>query len=64
MCAYYIMHNDDMQVCRNRMNLAHNRHHYYTRSLPSYLEGMHNDYLAFDNDAHTSRRDYTYKTRC
>jgi len=61
MCAYYIMHNDDMQVCRNRMNLAHNHHH--SRNLHAYLVIAY-DYLAFDNDAHTSRRDYTYKTRC
>ena len=64
MCAYYIMHNDDMQARHNHMNLAHNRHHHYARSLRSYLEGMHIDDLAYDNDAHTSRRDHMHKTRC
>ena len=64
MCAYYIMHNDDMQARHNRMNLAHNRRHHYARSLRSYLEGMHIDDLAYDNDTHTSRRDHMHKTRC
>ena len=56
MCAYYIMHNDDMQAHHNHMNLVHTRHQ--SRMHLVY------DYDAYDNDARTSRRDHMYKTRC
>ena len=56
MCAYYIMHNDDMQARYNHMNLVCTRHQ--SRMHLVY------DYIAYDNDARTSRRDRMYKTRC
>ena len=60
MYTYYIMHNDDMQVRHNHMNLVHN-HHLHTYMRLVYLAY---DYIDYAYDNRTSRRNHMYKTRC
>ena len=48
MCAYSIMHNDDMQARCNHMYLVHNPHR----------DHMYLVYCMMHYDAHTSRRDH------
>ena len=54
LCVYDIMHNVYMQARHNHMNLAHTHHQ----------SRMYLVYMMYEYNAHTSRRDHMYMTRC
>jgi len=54
LCVYDIMHNVYMQAHHNHMNLAHTHHQ----------SRMYLVYMMYEYNAHTSRRDRMYMTRC
>ena len=55
LCVYDVMHNVYMQAHHNHMNLAHT--HHQSRMYLVY-------YMMYEYNAHRSRRDHMYMTRC